>query len=120
MYTMIVCNRRLAVSIAEEYQNEGLDLPDLIQQANLGLMHAVKKFDYTTGCKFSTYASRWIQQNLNACDSRPRTFDPNTSSHSLSYRLSNARAMILPMAFPSGIGTALPICLAIAVLEPTH
>ena len=59
---LIKANLRFVVSVSKQYQNQGLSLPDLINEGNLGLMKAAKRYDETKGFKFISYAIWWIRK----------------------------------------------------------
>ena len=59
---LIKANLRLVISVAKRYRGRGLALPDLVEEGNVGLVHAAEKFDPTLETRFSTYATWWIKQ----------------------------------------------------------
>lgn len=61
---LITCNQRLVISIAKKYLGQGVSFIDLIQEGNIGMMRAIKKFDNQRGSKFSTYATWWIRVSI--------------------------------------------------------
>ncbi|PKL72720.1 hypothetical protein CVV26_00435 [Candidatus Kuenenbacteria bacterium HGW-Kuenenbacteria-1] len=62
--TIILANRKLVIFFVNKYRDQGLEVSDLIQEGNIGLLEAVEKFDYRKGYKFSTYAIFWIKQEV--------------------------------------------------------
>ena len=93
---LVEANLRFVVSVAKQYQNSGMDLSDLINEGNLGLLKAARKFDPTRGFKFITYAVWWIrQQIMQAISEQGRMVRLPLNQVSIINRISKAKAQFI-------------------------
>ena len=93
---LIIANSRLVISVAKKYMRSTVSFLDLIQEGNIGLMRAIKKFDYRRGFKFSTYATWWIRQAITrAIDDHSRTIRIPVHMNDRIRRMNRARNKML-------------------------
>lgn len=97
---LVEANLRLVVKIALNYVKPGVSLLDLVQEGNIGLMHAAKKFDFRRGVKFSTYAAFWIRQGIRKALVEKEELIPK--AHHISEKLSKLNKAIQKISSEKG------------------
>lgn len=112
---LIVGNLRFVVSVAKQYQNQGLDLLDLISEGNIGLLKAVDRFDPSSGLKFISYAVWWIKQSIMASlneNSRIIRIPANLIQESQKYKKDDIKKY--PDSFNNNVNeVTLPFCIGL-------
>jgi RNA polymerase primary sigma factor len=76
---ILIHNQRLIITVAKRYLGKGLDLEDLVQEGNLGLLYAIPRFDYKRGFKLSTYVTHWIREYIEKAIAKCKTVNPPVS-----------------------------------------